>query len=178
MTHSTEAESASTPEARIAVAIGQDHHVEFPQRGERGPDRVALALLGDLEHPHPQPARDRAGAVGRVVVEDHDLGTRQGRAELRDHDADRGRLVEARDRDGNPDVVGRRLVRVGDGHGDGLRLLKVVDAPVPVCVRPAEPALLGEPDGLVDHEGSHQVRPGVGSAVEGHADQECALALG
>ena len=59
-----------------AVAVGQEQHLEVPQGRERGPDGVPLALLGDIHHSNTQPVRDCASAVGGVIIEDHDLGTR------------------------------------------------------------------------------------------------------
>ena len=48
------------------------------ERRERRPHRMAFTLFGHIHDPHAQPAGDVAGAVGRVIVEDDDLGS--GRA--------------------------------------------------------------------------------------------------
>ena len=61
-----------------AVAVDQDDRVAIGQQREDRADGVALALLGDrLDDPNAHGPATSAGAVGRVVVEDDDLGVGQ-----------------------------------------------------------------------------------------------------
>ena len=57
-----------------AVAVGQYEDIKITQGRKCRPHRVPLALLGDSDDPHSEPASDLAGAVGRVVIEHDKLG--------------------------------------------------------------------------------------------------------
>jgi hypothetical protein len=63
---------------------------------------MALALAPLAAHLGAGLARDRDGAIRRIVVVDVDLRGRQRFAEIRNHGRDRGLLVVARHQDRDP----------------------------------------------------------------------------
>ena len=77
------------------VAIDQDVDIRIDV-GEHAPDHMALALAALAAHFGACLARDRRGAIRRVVVVDEDLRRRQRFAEIGDDGCDRGLFVEAR----------------------------------------------------------------------------------
>ena len=93
-----------------AVAVGHDVEIGV-EVGEHAPDDVALALTRLAVHLGAGQTRLAGGAIGGVVVEDDDPGTRQGRLKAAHHRGDGGFLVEARQQHDD--------VETGKGNGRG-----------------------------------------------------------
>src|SRR6516162_3211727 len=80
-----------------------DQHVDVGINvGEHAPHHMALALAALAAHLGAGRARNRGGAVPRIVVVDVDLRRGQRFAETRDDVCHRSFLIEARHEDGNP----------------------------------------------------------------------------
>jgi len=111
----------SIDSSALQALVHKKDDVPVAQQGERRADDVSLALLGNGFHAHPLLPGDIRSAVGRVVIEDHDLRAGQSGAELRDHRAYRRGFVEARDRDGDARRVLCGLqIRHGGGYHDKI----------------------------------------------------------
>ena len=83
---------------RVAV----DQHIDIGvDIGEHAPDHMTLALAAFAAHLRAGIARDRNGAIRRIVVVDEDFGRRQRFAKIGDDGGDRSFLVETRHQNGD-----------------------------------------------------------------------------
>ena len=93
----------------VVGGVAIDQHIDIGiDIGEHPPDHMTLALAAFAAHLRAGIARDRDGAIRRIVVVDEDFGRRQRFAKIGDDGGDRGFLVEARHQNRNP-----RLRRLG-----------------------------------------------------------------